>query len=98
MLQAPTRHEIDHRTITLIVGVEAISIAPLTSALVKTRIASVSQSYFESGWSQDVFIGFLFAISALLLAYNGYSKAEMLLSKVAALAGVGSRAVSLLVR
>jgi hypothetical protein len=89
MLPAPKRLEIDHRTIKLIVGVVAISISPLTSVLAKTRIDSVSQSYFENGWSQSVFIGFLFAISALLLAYNGYSKTEMVLSKVAAFAGLG---------
>jgi hypothetical protein len=90
MLPSPRRHEIDHRTIKLIVGVVAISIAPLTSVLAKLpNIASVSESYYKGGWSQSIFIGFLFAIAALLLGYNGYSRTEMVLSKVAAFAGLG---------
>jgi len=51
----------------------------------------ISASYYEGGWSQSIFIGFLFAIAALLLGYNGYSKTEMVLSKVAAFAGLGRR-------
>jgi hypothetical protein len=89
MLPSPHRLEIDHRTIKLLVGIVALSIAPLTSVLAKTSIASISASYYESGWSQSIFIGFLFAIAALLLGYNGYSRTEMVLSKVAAFAGLG---------
>jgi hypothetical protein len=89
MLPAPRRREIDHRTIKLLVGSIAITIAPLTSAFARTRLASISASYYEVGWSQSIFIGFLFAIGALLLAYNGYSRVEMVMSKAAAIAGVG---------
>ena len=89
MLTPPKRHEIDHRTIKLVVGVIAIAIAPLTSVFASTRLESISASYYEGGWSQSIFIGFLFAIAAMLLAYNGYSKTEMILSKVAAGAGLG---------
>jgi hypothetical protein len=81
--------EIDHRTIKLIVGIVAISMAGLTSAFATTEIASISASYYEGGWSQSIFIGFLFAIAAFLLAYNGYSAREMVLSKIAALAALG---------
>ncbi len=89
MLAAPHRQEIDHRTIKLIIGVVALSLASLTSIFAKTPITSISASYYEGGWSQSIFIGFLFAISALLLAYNGRSRAEMVTSKVAAIAGLG---------
>lgn len=89
LLPVPLRQEIDHRTIKLIVGVIAISLAWLTSAFAGTAIASVSASYYEQGWSQSIFIGFLFAIAAFLLAYNGYSKADMVLSKIAAVAAIG---------
>jgi predicted transporter len=89
IIPAPTRQEIDHRTIKLIVGIVALSLAPLTSFFASTRIASISASYHEAGWSQSIFIGFLFAIGALLLAFNGQSKTEMLLSKTAAIAGLG---------
>ncbi|MDH5332048.1 MAG: hypothetical protein OEW27_19055 [Aquincola sp.] len=89
MMSAPTRREIDHRTIKLIVGVVAISLAGLTSWFASTAITSISASYYEGGWSQSIFIGFLFAIAAFLLAYNGVSRTDMVLSKVAAVAGLG---------
>src|SRR5258708_774282 len=89
MLSAPKREEIDHRTIKLIVGIVAISLAPLTSAFASTIITSISASYYEGGWSQSIFIGFLFAIAAFLLAYNGLSRTEMFLSKAAAAAALG---------
>jgi hypothetical protein len=85
----PNRREIDHRTIKLIVGIIALSLAGLTSALATSPITSISASYYEQGWSQSIFIGFLFAIAAFLLAYNGLSATEMILSKVAAVAALG---------
>lgn len=89
MISAPEHQEIDHRTIKLIVGLVALSLAGLTDLFADTAISSISASYYEGGWSQSIFTGFLFAISAFLLAYNGQSKREMLFSKVAALAGLG---------
>lgn len=89
MSTTPKRQEIDHRTIKLIVGLVAISLAGLTSALSDTPIASISASYYEGGWAQTIFIGFLFAIAAFLLTYNGLSRAEMVLSKVASVAALG---------
>ena len=89
MLSTPSRREIDHRTMKLIVGVVALSLASLTSFFASTPLTSISASYYESGWSQSIFIGFLFAISAFLLAYNGRSRGEMILSKVASAAGLG---------
>lgn len=89
MFAAPKREEIDHRTIKLIVGLIAISLASLTSLFASTPISSISDSYYEVGWSQSIFIGFLFAIAAFLLAYNGESRSEMLLSKLAAVAALG---------
>lgn len=88
-MQAPKREEIDHRTIKLIVGIIALSLATLTSIFAETAISSISASYYEQGWSQTIFIGFLFAIAAYLMAYNGISKTEMVLSKVASVAALG---------
>ncbi len=88
-MQAPKREEIDHRTIKLIVGVIALSLPSLTSIFADTTISSISASYYERGWSQTIFIGFLFAIAAFLMAYNGVSRTEMILSKVASLAALG---------
>jgi len=100
MLSSPRRPEIDHRTMKLIVGVIALSLASVTSFFAHTfahlKIASISASYYADsllghvfiGLPRDVFVGCLFAISAFMLAYNGYSTAQMVLSKVAAIAGL----------
>jgi len=71
MLSTPKNREIDHRTLKLLVGLMALSLPFFTSLLAKNPITSISASYYEGGWSQSIFIGFLFAISAFLLAYNG---------------------------
>lgn len=88
-LTPPSHEEIDHHTIKLIVGIIALSLANLTSFFASTPIASISASYYEPGWSSNIFVGFLFAIAAFLLAYNGLSFSEMACSKVAALAALG---------
>ena len=88
-MQAPKREEIDHRTIKLIVGIIALSLATLTNLFSTTPLTSISASYYAGGWSQTIFIGFQFAIAAFLMAYNGVSKTEMVLSKVASLAALG---------
>jgi hypothetical protein len=84
MLSGPHRVEIDHRTMKLIVGIVALSLATLTSFFAQTPITSISASYYQDGWSHVIFIGFLFAIAAFLLAYNGYTRLQMVFSKVAA--------------
>src|SRR5262245_52114602 len=89
MLPTPRRQEIDHRTIKLIVGIVALSLAALTSLFAKTAITSISAAYYEGGLAQSTLVGFLFASSALLMSYNGFSKREMVLSKVASIAGLG---------
>ncbi len=89
MTMRPKREEIDHRTIKLIVGAIAISLPFLTSAFAGSAIASISASYYEGGWSQSIFVGFLFAIAAFLLAYNGLTAPEMFSSKLAAGAALG---------
>jgi hypothetical protein len=81
--------EIDHHTIKLIVGVIAISLAALTNLFSDTPLESISASYYIGGWSRDIFVGFLFAISAFLLAYNGRSTRELIMSKIAAFAALG---------
>jgi hypothetical protein len=81
--------EIDDHVLKLIVGLVALSLANVTAWLSHDIIGSISASYYEDGWARDFFIGFLFAISSFLFAYNGDSVAEMILSKIAALAAVG---------
>lgn len=88
MYSKPKRIEIDHHTIKLIMGIIAISLAALTSFFSDTPIQSISASYHEGGWARDIFVGFLFTICALMLAYNGRSTYEMVCSKIAAMAAL----------
>lgn len=81
--------EINHLTTKLIVGLIAISLPLLTSTFASSAITSISASYYEGGWSQSIFVGFLFAIAAFLLSYNGFTTAEMVASKVVAAAALG---------
>lgn len=81
--------QIDDHVLKLIVGLVALSLASLTAWLSHDRIGSISASYYEDGWARDFFIGFLFAISSFLFAYNGDGAGEMILSKIAALAALG---------
>lgn len=89
MLPNPKKEEIDHRTLKLLVGVIALTLGNLTSLFAGSKITSISASYCEGGWSQSILVGFLFAIAAFLLAYNGLSKSEMVISKFAAVAALG---------
>lgn len=49
----------------------------------------ISAAYHRHNTASDIFVGFLFAISAFLFAYNGRSKTEMVMSKVAGVASLG---------
>jgi hypothetical protein len=89
LLPNPTKEEIDHRTLKLLVGLIALSLGNLTSFFADSKITSISASYYEGGWSQSILVGFLFAIAAFLLSYNGLSRSEMLMSKFAAVAALG---------
>ena len=82
----PSHVEIDNRTVKLVVGVIAVSLPVLTAAYTEGRICSISESYYYTGPASTIFIGFLFAIAAFLLPYNGRTTAQMVLSKVAGLA------------
>ena len=85
----PKKTEIDHHTIKLMIGVIAISLATLTSVFSGGSITSISASYHETDLARNIFVGFLFVISALLLSYNGRSTSEFFLSKTAAIAAIG---------
>lgn len=85
----PHRPEIDHRTIKLLVGLIALSLANITSLFSASPITSISASYYEGDWARNALVGCLFAIAALMLAYNGLSYREMVLSKLGGLAALG---------
>lgn len=89
MSSKPFYREIDHRTMKLIVGLMAIFLAPLTNLLSEDSLESISASYHAGGLARDVFVGFLFAISTFMVAYNGRNGREQLLGRIAAGAGMG---------
>jgi hypothetical protein len=89
MLRTPVRPEIDEHVSKLIVGVIAVSLPALTYWFATSPLESISESYYHGGWSQSFLIGFLYAIAAFLLAYNGKSIKEMVASKCACVAALG---------
>jgi lysylphosphatidylglycerol synthetase-like protein (DUF2156 family) len=92
MLAKPPFPEIDQRTMKLIVGVIALTLPIATNYLASldgSPLGSISESYWRGGWPQTILVGFLFAIASFLIAYNGQSNPEMLLSKAAAAAALG---------
>lgn len=89
MLSSPKHAEIDGNTIKLLIGLIALTLANITSMFSANEITSISASYHEGGWARNFFVGFLFAISAFMIAYNGFTRNEMLMSKAAALAAFG---------
>lgn len=89
MRQTQQRPEIDYRSMRLIIGLMALSMASLTWIFAPAGLTSISASYWQGGWSQTFFIGFLFAVASFLLAYNGVWAIELPLAKVAAVAAAG---------
>lgn len=81
--------EIDHHITRLVIGFIALLLPVLTSIFATEDLKSISAAYLEHGIASDIFVGFLFAIAALLLSYNGKTICELVLSKVAAIAAIG---------
>jgi hypothetical protein len=82
--------EISYHTLRFIVGFMAIALASLTSLTSQSRLDSISEAYWDPGhWPRNIFVGFLFAISAFLFAYNGEDRLQKYLSKLAAVATLG---------
>ena len=84
----PRRPEINQYAIKFIIGAIAFSLPIIEWFLTGHGLTSISQSFWwPDPWPRNFFVGFLFAISALLLSYNGQTEVEMWLTKVASLAG-----------
>lgn len=70
----------DHRTLRLLVGVIAFSFPFVVYARASTITTSISASYYTN--ARDIFVGFLFVIGALLLAYKGHNNREAWVSVI----------------
>lgn len=90
LIGAPRRPEIDEYAIKFIVGAIALSLPWIEIGLTHGSITSISASFWEPApWPRNFLVGFLFAIAAFLLAYNGDSEVQMWLAKIASLAALG---------
>jgi hypothetical protein len=83
----PRRPEIDQYTIKFIIGVIALSLPWIELYLTNGSITSISEAFWSDNgpWARNIFVGFLFAIAALMLSYNGVIELEMWLGKFGAL-------------
>lgn len=61
----------DYRTLRLIIGALAFAFPSTVIVLTGKITTSISASYYEEG-NRDVFVGFLFILGALLIAYKGH--------------------------
>jgi hypothetical protein len=88
LIGAPRRPEIDQSAIKFLIGTIALALPLVEYGLTGGSIQSISDSFWYTPglWPRNIFVGFLFAISAFLLAYNGRSEPEMWLGKAASLA------------
>jgi hypothetical protein len=83
-------HEIDHLTIKFWVGTIAVLLPWLVRLAAGHTLPSVSGSYWAGDWPRNIFVGALISIAALISAYNGYRRLDLVMAKVAAVAAVGT--------
>jgi uncharacterized membrane protein len=76
---------VDPRQVKLQVGVIAILLPVITSWTSPQTLNSISESYWEGGSTQSIFVGGLFSIAALMLSYDGVDENEARASKLGAL-------------
>lgn len=90
----PTEKEVDTHTVRWMIGAIAFALptllilAWLAHALPELP-TSISESYIlVDQWPRDVFVGAMFALASLLLAYNGGDNFDFAASKVACVGAV----------
>jgi hypothetical protein len=76
----------DYRALRLLMGLIALALPFVVTALSTTDLSSISASYHTE--ARDAFVGMLFVVSAFLWAYNGHAPAEGRASKAASLAAI----------
>lgn len=90
-----SEQEVDTGTVKWMIG--AIAFALPTILIVAWGIGalhklptSISECYVlsEQEWTRDIFVGLMFALAALLLAYNGGDDIDLLVSKLACLGAI----------
>jgi hypothetical protein len=77
----------EYRTHRLVMGLIALSLPLIVSALSSEKLASISASYHSE--ARDWLVGLLFVVGAFLLSYNGHTPRQSAISKIAAFAAAG---------
>lgn len=80
-------HVFDYRLLRLLMGIIALMLPILVSVISSEPLTSISASYHTE--ARDVFVGLLFVVAALLVAYQGHTPTQNRVSNLAALAAVG---------
>ena len=76
----------DYKLLRLLVGIIAFALPITVSNLAAAPLPSISASYYTNG--RDIFIGMLFIVGSFLIAYNGHTIPQAVLSKIAGLAAI----------
>jgi hypothetical protein len=72
----------DYKALRLMLGIIALALPFLVTAIAKMPLPSISASYFTG--ARDTFVGLLFVVGGLMLAYNGHTSLEAFAAKIAA--------------
>lgn len=93
MINVNSNPVLDYRALRLLVGIIAVTIAPIVSLIAVNHIPSISASYYTE--ARDVFVGMLIIVGTFLWAYNGHHRIgkrmpnrELIASKVASIAAI----------
>ena len=73
----------DYKALRLMLGIIALALPWVVTAIAQSPLPSISASYFTD--ARDEFVGMLFVIGGLMLAYNGHTTREAIAAKIAAI-------------
>lgn len=76
----------DYKALRLMVGIIAFALPFVVTAIAQMSLPSISASYFTE--ARDEFVGLLFVVGGLMLAYNGHTNREAMAAKVAAICAI----------
>jgi len=76
----------DYKALRLMLGIIALALPFLVSAIAQMPLPSISASYFTE--ARDEFVGLLFVVGGLMMAYNGHTNREALAAKLAAICAI----------
>lgn len=76
----------DYKALRLMLGIIAFALPFLVTAIAQEPLPSISASYFTE--ARDEFVGLLFVVGGLMLAYNGHTNREAYAAKLAAICAI----------